>query len=57
MNEQIEREARAAQRDRWRESISAEEASGESIRTFCLKQGLRESQMQWVGFGLGRLEG
>lgn len=33
-----------AQRDRWRALISAAEASGESIRAFCLKQDLRESQ-------------
>lgn len=44
MREQIERETRAERRDRWRALISAAEASGESIRTFCSKQGLRESQ-------------
>lgn len=44
MRELIERETRAARRDRWRALISAAEASGESIRTFCSKQGLRESQ-------------
>jgi transposase-like protein len=44
MREQIERETRAARRDRWRALISAAEGSGESIRAFCLKQDLRESQ-------------
>jgi hypothetical protein len=44
MKEQLDGETRAARRERWRVLISEAEASGESIRAFCLKQGIRECQ-------------
>lgn len=44
MKEQLDEETRAARRERWRVLISEAEASGESIRAFCLREGIRESQ-------------
>jgi len=41
MKERAEVEARAARRERWRAVIAEAEASGESIRAYCHKHGIR----------------
>jgi hypothetical protein len=47
MKEQTEPETRAALRERWRAVIAEGEVSGESIRTFCLKRAIRQSQFYY----------
>lgn len=47
MKEQFAGETRAARRERWRMLILEAEASGESIRAFCLKRGILESQYHY----------
>ena len=47
MNEQTGPETRAVQRERWQAVIAEGEVSGESIRTFCLKRGIPQSQFYY----------
>lgn len=47
MKEQTGPETRVARRERWRVLITEAEASGESIRAFCLKRGIPQSQFYY----------
>jgi len=47
MKEQTGPETRAALRERWRAVISEGAVSGESIRAFCLKRGIPQSQFYY----------